>query len=257
MNDWIVANINNPDFETNDFRNIADMDLSNTQLLTAEEYMKSDFIKKNPLFQDSNGRFSKHIFQKFYDEKIKQFQEFYTEAPQYIIELDAFDTDITPESKIRKDNFSIQRTANPDRQKVGIEGINVVSAPEYSKAELAQMSKIWDSATQSYKDYSPDDISLTNDFFGFLGNLFSDPLVLAQWEKDGEHIDPITGQLKKHVKGEYKLNDKGTYYYETLNGRSPIGKQVLSFMDNLTPEDSKINAYDFLIQMIYRKVFLV
>jgi hypothetical protein len=50
MNDWIVANINNPDFETSDFRNVADMNLNNTQLLKAEEYMKSDFIKYNPLF---------------------------------------------------------------------------------------------------------------------------------------------------------------------------------------------------------------
>jgi hypothetical protein len=30
MNDWIVANINNPDFDTWDFVNIADMNLENT-----------------------------------------------------------------------------------------------------------------------------------------------------------------------------------------------------------------------------------
>ena len=245
MNDWIVANINNPDFETSDFRNVADMNLNNTQLLKAEEYMKSDFIKYNPLFQDSNGRFSKDKFQKFYDEKLTQFKEFYTESPSYIIELDAFDTDITAESKIRNDGFSIKRGLNPDRQKIGIEGINVTSAPEYSKAELAQMSKIWDTAEQRWKSYSPDDVSLTNDIFGFFASLVEDPVVLAQWEEDGEHVDPITGQLRSHVKGDYKLNEKGTYYYETLNGRSPVGKQVLSVMDNLTPENSKINNYDF------------
>lgn len=245
MNDWIIANINNPDFEVSDFRNVADMTINNTQMLTADEYMKSDFIRFNPVFQDSNGKFSKDKFQKFYNEKLIQFQEFYTESPEYIIELDAFDTDITPESRIRKDGFSIKKELNPDRQKIGIEGINVISAPEYSKSELAQMNKIWDSEAQRYKSYSPDDISLTNNLFGFLNNLFSDPLVLAQWEEDGTHIDPVTGQLRSHVKGDYKLNDKGTYYYETLNGRSPIGKQVLSVLDNLTPEDSKINDYDF------------
>jgi hypothetical protein len=30
MNDWIVANINNPDFETYDFVNIANMNAENT-----------------------------------------------------------------------------------------------------------------------------------------------------------------------------------------------------------------------------------
>ena len=62
MNDWIIANINNPDFEVSDFRNVADMTINNTQMLTADEYMKSDFIRFNPVFQDSNGKFSKDKF---------------------------------------------------------------------------------------------------------------------------------------------------------------------------------------------------
>jgi len=49
----------------------------------------------------------------------------------------------------------------------------------------------------------------------------------------------------KHKKGEYKLNPEGTYYYERLNGRSPLGKTVLSSFDMLTKEDTALNKIDF------------
>ena len=45
MNDWIVANINNSDFTVSDFHDIADMDINNTQMLSRESYLKSDYIK--------------------------------------------------------------------------------------------------------------------------------------------------------------------------------------------------------------------
>jgi hypothetical protein len=48
-----------------------------------------------------------------------------------------------------------------------------------------------------------------------------------------------------HVKGENKVGNDGQYYYETLGGRSLIGKKVLSIGDILTPEDSALNKYDF------------
>ena len=44
MNDWIVANINNSDFTVGDFHDIADM------MLSKDKYLKSDYIKNNPLF---------------------------------------------------------------------------------------------------------------------------------------------------------------------------------------------------------------
>jgi hypothetical protein len=67
MNDWIVANLNNSDFSVSDFHDIADMDINNTQMLSKDRYLKSEFITKNPLFQDENGKFSKDLFDKYYD----------------------------------------------------------------------------------------------------------------------------------------------------------------------------------------------
>lgn len=245
MNDWIVANINNPNFSISDFSNIADMSIDNTQMLKREDYLKSDFIKNNPLFKNDEGQFSEDKFNQFYNKKLNEFQEFQTNNFPQEFELDMFDTDRTVDTKIRDINFFLGKGANPDRQKIGIEGINVWSEPEYTKQEIAQTSKIWDTEKEKYKDYSPNDKSLVNGVIGWVSSLFEDPLVMAQWEEEGEHVDPITGQIKKHAKGDYKLNDEGTYYYETLNGRSTIGKEVLSSMDTLTIDGQGINKYDF------------
>lgn len=74
---------------------------------------------------------------------------------------------------------------------------------------------------------------------------FTDTLVLATWDEEGEHKDPNTGQIVHHDKGTPKLNDEGTYYYEKLAGRPVYDKQVLNKMNILTPEGSWINKYDF------------
>ena len=44
QNDWIVANINNPEFSISDFKNIQGLSLDNTQLMPEESYLKSKFI---------------------------------------------------------------------------------------------------------------------------------------------------------------------------------------------------------------------
>jgi hypothetical protein len=45
----------------------------------------------------------------------------------------------------------------------------------------------------------------------------------------------------KHKKGDKKLNNEGTYYYETLGGRSVYGREVLSKWDTLGKEGSVID----------------
>lgn len=244
-NDWIVAGLNNPDFTPQDFSNIADMDLNNTQMLSANEYLKSDFIKNHEMFKDDSGNFSEEKFNQYHKKRLQDFKEFqeheFPKGPQ----LDMFDTDRTKESKVKDIRFDLGRHVNPDRQAVGIEGVRVWSDPTQTKSEIAQSQKIWDTKNQEFKDYSSNDKALSNGLFDWLDQVFSDPLVMAQWEENGEHIDPITGITKTHKAGDYKLNEKGTYYYETLNNRSPIGKEVLSVFDTLTVDGEGINKYDF------------
>lgn len=244
MNDWLVANINNPDFTVSDFKNIADMSIDNTQFLKKDQYLKSDFIKNNPAFKGNDGDFDQKKFDKYYDQKLQDFQQFKNDKTPAGFELDVFDTLRTPNDKVRKNGLKIGRGYNPDRQKIGIEGVNVWSKPERSRSELAQTQKIFNSETGKFENWTPNDNALFNgksDFgLSWLKSLFSDPLVLAQYEEDTVDKDGT-----KHKKGDYKLNEEGTYYYETLGGRSPIGKQVLSSLDTLTVDGTKLNKYDF------------
>lgn len=244
MNDWLVANINNPDFTVSDFKNIADMSIDNTQFLKKDQYLKSDFIKNNPAFKGSDGDFDQKKFDKYYDQRLQDFQQFKNDKTPAGFELDVFDTLRTPNDKVRNNSLKIGRGYNPDRQKIGIEGVNVWSKPEHSRSELAQTQKIFNSETGKFENWTPNDNALFNgksDFgLSWLKSLFSDPLVLAQYEEDTVDKDGT-----KHKKGDYKLNEEGTYYYETLGGRSPIGKQVLSSLDTLTVDGTKLNKYDF------------
>lgn len=244
MNDWLVANINNPDFTVSDFKNIADMSIDNTQFLKKDQYLKSDFIKNNPAFKGNNGDFDQKKFDKYYDQRLQDFQQFKNGKTPAGFELDVFDTLRTPNDKVRSNGLKIGRGYNPDRQKIGIEGVNVWSKPEHSRSELAQTQKIFNSETGKFENWTPNDNALFNgksDFgLSWLKSLFSDPLVLAQYEEDTVDKDGT-----KHKKGDYKLNEEGTYYYETLGGRSPIGKQVLSSLDTLTVDGTKLNKYDF------------
>jgi hypothetical protein len=75
-NDWIVAGLNNPDFTPYDFSVIADMSLNNTQMLSKDEYLKSDFIKNHELFKDESGNFSNDKFNQYYNHKLMEFREF-------------------------------------------------------------------------------------------------------------------------------------------------------------------------------------
>lgn len=244
MNDWLVANINNPDFTVSDFKNIADMSIDNTQFLKKDQYLKSDFIKNNPAFKGNDGDFDQKKFDKYYDQRLQDFQQFKNDKTPAGFELDVFDTLRTPNDKVRSNGLKIGRGYNPDRQKIGIEGVNVWSKPEHSRSELAQTQKIFNSETGKFENWTPNDNALFNgksDFgLSWLKSLFSDPLVLAQYEEDTVDKDGT-----KHEKGDYKLNEEGTYYYETLGGRSPIGKQVLSSLDTLTVDGTKLNKYDF------------
>lgn len=244
MNDWLVANINNPDFTVSDFKNIADMSIDNTQFLKKDQYLKSDFIKNNPAFKGNDGNFDQKKFDKYYDQRLQDFEQFKNDKTPAGLELSVFDTLRTPNDKVRSNGLKIGRGYNPDRQKIGIEGVNVWNKPEHSRSELAQTQKIFNSETGKFENWTPNDNALFNgksDFgLSWLKSLFSDPLVLAQYEED-----TIDKDGTKHKKGDYKLNEEGTYYYETLGGRSPIGKQVLSSLDTLTVDGTKLNKYDF------------
>ena len=244
-NDWIVAGLNNPDFSTADFSNIADMSVDNTQLLSRDEYLKSNFIKNNPAFRDDNGQFSERKFDDYYKRRVEDFGDFqqgeFAKGPA----LDMFDIDRAKDTPVQDIHFDVRRGVNPDRQAIGIEGVNAWSDPVFSQREIAKQNRVFDTATGEFKDYTVNEHTFVENPIEWVKDQFRDPLVMATWDEDGEHVDPITGITRQHKKGDKKLNDKGTYYYETLNGRNVLGKDVLSTFDTFTVDGQGINKYDF------------
>lgn len=245
QNDWIVATINNPTFDAGDFQHISDMTLDNTQLLSKDQYLKSRYIRENDLFKNSQGEFSEELFDRFYQGAAQKFAEFSTENIVDNYEYSMWDVMRPQKGKVKDVNFNLGIQQNPDHISIGVAGFNEVSKSGKSQRELAQNSKIYDPASGKYLNVSVNDISFWNNPVGYFKSLFDDPLVYATYDQDETEVDPYTGNTITHKKGEWKVNDEGEYYTERLNGRSLIGKQVVSATDYLTSENSSINKYDF------------
>lgn len=243
-NDWIVATLNNPDFDAGDFQHISGMTLYNTQLLSREQYLNTKYIRENPNFQ-TDGQFDTNKFNQFYSQQIQKFGEFSSENIIDNYEYSMWDVMRPKNGKIKEETVQFTDIPNPDHIKFGIEDFSTITPSDLSRKELAQQSKIYDSSTGSFLDKSVNDISFTESPIEYFKSLFSDPIVYAVYDSDGTHIDPFTKQEVTHKKGEWKLNNEGEYYTETLNGRSLIGKDVVSAGDYLTSENSALNKYDY------------
>ena len=248
MNDMILNLLANDSFTVSDFK-AAGLTADNTKLESEEKYKQSQIIQDNKLFHDEEGNFNDELFHEYY----LQATEFYNNLAD-----DTYLEDITKNTFYSKDNLFAPEgsqtidelprfvvSPNPFLQNNSLTRVGKKGDRTLSISEIAQSQKIYDSEKGEFRDESVNDRAAGNGVFKWLGDLFSEPLVIAQWDEDGEHVDPITGQVKKHSKGEYKYNDDGTFYYETLNGRDVYGRQVLNRMNTLTVDGSKANKYDF------------
>lgn len=245
QNDWIVATLNNPEFTAADFKNIQNLSLDNTQLLSKDEYLKSQFIINNNAFKNSDGTFDKDKFDSFYNKQAQKFQTFQQDSSIDNYTYGFWDTANVGKPNISKPKIGIDLVLNPEHISKGVVGQGMQGEREWSDMELAQRQKIFDISSKKEKDYSANDASLFSNPFRWFEELVSEPLVLATYDKDESSINPITGQMEQHKKGEKKINGAGEYYLETLGGRSVIGKQFLSMGDIITSDTSSINKYDF------------
>ncbi len=245
QNDWIIANINNPDFTTADFKNIGGLSLQNTQLLPIDMYLKNEKVTNSDLFKDDSGEFDKNKFKDYYNKQAERFGNFQEDSNLDNYEYGFWDIFQKPNSRVRNPQFSIDKVSNPTHQSMGVIGPNLQGERTKSDFELAEKQKIFDWKDGKFTDKSPEDFTLFGNPINFVKNLFLEPLVLAKYENDVDELNPLTGVIEHHEKGDNKLNSEGEYYFETLGDRSLIGKNVLSVGDLLTKEDSAINKYDF------------
>ena len=238
QNDWLVAGLLNPEFNTSDFL-ISGLTPDNTQLLTAEQYKKSSFVRDK--FTE-NGVFNEQAFDDFYRSRAAEFGRLQSMDVKDTFVYSPFDTKAKLDSNIQSPQYSIDIVANPTRE---VDVLGTTHDNGFSQRELAQQSKIWDTEKGEWSTDTVNDRALFSNPGKWLSTVFGDPLVYATYDSDGEHYDTFTGQMIPHKKGEYKLNKYGLPYTETLNGRSLVNKEVVSGFDLLTVDGKGTNKYDF------------
>lgn len=240
-NDLFLNMIYNPEFNLTDFLDLG-LDPTNTGIDNIDTYRNNEKVKET--FVTPTGQFDETAFQQAYKSAKKAYNVFATlDYQSAVIDRhmhDSANVFVSEKNVSREPNISAPiKIDNPLKQSSSI--ISIGKTEENNKglsiSEIAQGQKVYDPATNTWSD-APDDT-----FMGL--PYFFDTLVLATWDEDGEHTDPITGKVEKHVKGDIKYNESGNPYYEKLNGRSVYDKQVLNKLDILTPEGSWINQYDF------------
>lgn len=254
-NDLILTLLENPQFTTQDFLKVG-LSANNTSLENEQRYLDSEKIQNNPLFQNESGEFDKNKFHSVYIGATKMLQDLSNNStnPQtiyskYNIFAPVSQRDMNPQ-------FDLVKLLNPDRITKSMITIGRDGARERTPAEIAQSQQVYNSETDSWMD-TPEDLfsfkKLFNDFSGFFSDNFGSTKVLAQYDTDIDYNGNKRGEIGfdenmiEHRKGEYMLNDNGTYYYRTLKpGENIYGKQVLHYSDILTREGSALNAIDFL-----------
>ena len=243
-NDWLLNNLANPTFTISDFKSVG-LDTDNTSFESEDTYKNSPKIQQMEQFQ-TDGVFDEDKFHKAYMAAAYGYNNFVDEK---------FTEDINKQIKGHRNNIFLDleqrekgpevtftREPNPLREISGAIKLGKVYDNNLSSREIAQREKIllnpveYENGADPIWGNSPND-SFFDDFF--------ETRVLAQWDNDGEHKDLVTGKIVKHKKGDLKLNENGTIFYENLQGRDIYDKQVLSKLDTITTDGSKWNKYDF------------
>ena len=130
-------------------------------------------------------------------------------------------------AKLKEVGYEITKITSPNKEMNGFGQLGKTEDPNWTASEIAQNEKIHDFKTGKEYEYSPNEAALTSSIPKFFSEIFN-PKVIATWDNDGIHTDETTGEEVSHKKGQYKYNKNGTYYYETLDGRSPANKTILS-----------------------------
>lgn len=243
-NDWLLNNLANPTFTISDFKSVG-LDTDNTSFESEDTYKNSQRIQQMEQFQ-TDGVFDEDKFHKAYVAAAYNYNNFVDEK---------FTEDINKQIRGHRNNIFLDleqrdkgpevvftREPNPLREISGAIKLGKVYDNNLSSREIAQKEKVllnpvdYENGADPIWGDSPND-SFFDDFF--------ETRVLAQWDNDGEHKDLVTGKIVKHKKGDLKLNENGTVFYENLQGRDIYDKQVLSKLDTITTDGSKWNKYDF------------
>lgn len=211
----------------------------NTELRTKDEYKNSELIKSQ--FTDINGKFDESGFDSFYNIANTYYQAMSDTA--YLEQaLTIPDSPLNINRKIGSKTYDTDTKFmpdfNPDKSSYNLTYFGSVDPNELSRRELAQRNKVFDTKTNEWSEKPLNDFNVFSKFLG-------DTLVYAAWDEDGTHYNKILGREVSHKAGDWKYDDTGNYYTETIGDREIYNKQVVNPSDLLTTEGTLMNKIDF------------
>lgn len=79
----------------------------------------------------------------------------------------------------------------------------------------------------------------------FFDKFFKETLVYAKYDEDTTELDALTHQTIEHKKGDWKFDEDGNIFIETLGKREIYGKEIVNPLDLITVDGSAFNNVDF------------
>lgn len=217
----------------------------NTRLFSRDYYKNNEKVREQ--FTDQNGTFNEKAFNQEYSLAAAYYKGMTDDSyNKNLIEYTKFDKDnilVDPKLRTLDDAPQIFAAPNPTRDTTSLIEIGKTTSSGKSAEEVAQAEKTLLNPVEVENGAEPIWGESPNDEW------WKDPFstrVLAKYDTEGYHIDPLTGKEEWHNKDDLKLNENGTYYYEDLDGRSVYGRQVLNKFNTFTTDGSWWNQYDFL-----------
>ena len=217
----------------------------NTRLFSRDYYKNNEKVREK--FTDQNGTFNEKAFNQEYSLAAAYYKGMTDDSyNKNLIEYTKFDKDnilVDPKLRTLDDAPQIFVAPNPTRDTTSLIEIGKTTSSGKSAEEVAQAEKTLLNPVEVENGAEPIWGESPNDEW------WKDPFstrVLAKYDTEGYHIDPLTGKEEWHKKDDLKLNENGTYYYEDLDGRSVYGRQVLNKFNTFTTDGSWWNQYDFL-----------
>lgn len=237
VHDWFASRFLNPDKDP--MALISEGITPDTAEIKDRDFYKSK-EKVKEAFKTDSGGFDEDKYNKVYDQFIAEYNYLSSVDSENFI-LNAYEKSSsnfsTDFGKIVDQEISVDKVANPLDLNKGITAINEWSTPTLSKREAAQKNQYWDNDLQKWSKNTVNED-------GLLGILSGKPLVYATWDDDGEHVDKMTGKTVKHQKGEWKTDEFGDYYAETVNNEEALGKQFVTWSEVVSDDESPWNSID-------------
>lgn len=241
--------VDNPESTVLDFRD-AGFNAENTTLEDISVYLNDPYIKEQ--FTE-NGVFDEGAVREAYNNATIMYNvmaaDLYDEYIQSQVPWGKYNNDVDYELRQKGPRYLHIESSNPDHITSSMIEIGQVGPRLFSREEYGQRSQTLKNPSEVFangEDNPNWDVAIWDDSpnDSFFSNFFT-PIVFAQYDSDGTHRDPISGELVEHKKGTPKLNPQGEYYYEYLDGRDIYGRQLLNKTDIITQDGSWLNQFDF------------